>query len=190
MPASLVLRPFARPDFDRLLAYGTTEELLQLWAGGFFTYPLDVAQLERYLLMDIGDPPTSRAFTALDRAGVPVGHIRLTRIDRLNRVAAVAHVLVFDEFRGRGFGREMLTQVLRIGFDELGLHRIELLVFDFNQPAVAAYQHAGMVIEGRLRDVRQMGDTHWSVYEMSMLEDEWHNRQGTRQHLPLDNPLT
>jgi len=30
-----------------------------------------------------------------------------------------------------------------------------------------------MKIEGLLRDVRQVGDVFWSVYSMSILEDEW-----------------
>lgn len=173
MPPSLRLRRFGRPDFDRLLAYAASEELLHQWAGGLFTFPLTVAQLERYLLTAIGDPPTTRLFTAVDPAGAALGHIELTRIDRRHRAASVARVLVYAEYRGQGIGREMLTQVLRIGFEELGLHRIELFVFDFNQAAIAAYQHAGMLIEGHLRDVRRIGDVYWSVYQMSMLESEW-----------------
>ena len=49
-------------------------------------------------------------------------------------------------------------------------------MFDFNQPAIRAYEHAGMKIEGLLRDVRVVGDEFWSVYQMSMLEDEWRSR--------------
>ena len=176
MPASIRLRPFGRADFDRLLASAESPEFVYQWAGPLFTYPLDRPQLERYLLTATGNPPTTRLFTAIDEAETPVGHIELTRIDRHNRGASVARVLVFAEQRGRGIGRAMLTQVLRVGFEELGLHRLELLVFDFNQAAIRAYEHAGMIIEGRLRDVRNVGETFWSVYQMSMLEDEWRSR--------------
>ncbi len=176
MTAALRLRRFERGDFARLIACATSEEALLQWAGGLFTFPLDVPQLERYLLTGVGDPPTTRLFTAVDSAGTPLGHIELTRIDRRHRAASVARVLVFAEFRGQGVGREMLSQVLRCGFEELGLHRIELNVFDFNQPAIAAYQHAGMTIEGHLRDVRRVGEAYWSLYQMSILEDEWRRR--------------
>ena len=175
-PRPLQLRRFERADFPRLLAEAVSPEFLQQWAGGLFVYPLDVAQLERYLLTAVGDPPSNRLYTALDEAGQPVGHIELARIDRRNRSASVARVLVFAERRGQGYGSALLTQALRVGFDELGLHRIELVVFDFNRPAVAAYQRAGMVIEGHLRDVRLMGDGYWSVYQMSMLETDWRGR--------------
>ena len=173
MPASIHLRPFGRADFDQLIASAESAEFTYQWAGPLFTYPLDRPQLERYLLTAIGSPPTTRLFTALDEHELPVGHIELTRIDHHNRTASVARVLVFAGQRGQGIGRAMLTQVLRVGFEELGLHRIELFVFDFNQAAVRAYERAGMVIEGRLRDVRKVGDSYWSVYQMSMLEAEW-----------------
>ncbi len=176
MAVSVHFRPFGRADFDRLLANAESPEFVYQWAGPLFTYPLNRAQLERYLLTATGNPPTTRLFTALNETETPVGHIELTRIDRHNRAASVARVLVFAEQRGRGVGRAMLTEVLRVGFDELGLHRIELLVFDFNQAAVRAYEHAGLSIEGRLRDVRKVGETFWSVYQMSMLEDEWRSR--------------
>ena len=174
------LRRFERGDFDRLIAAAISPEFLVQWAGGLFTYPLDIAQLERYLLTGVGNPPTSKLFTGLDEAGTAVGHIELTRIDRRNLVASIARVLVFDPYRGQGLGRQLLTAALRVGFDELNLHRIELNVFDFNQPAVAAYRRAGMVVEGRLRDTRKVGDTYWSVYQMSMLADEWRGQPAGR----------
>jgi len=173
VPATIQLRPFGRPDFDQLLQEGGTPEFLYQWAGALFQHPLNRVQLERYLLTGIGNPPSTLLYTARDEADTAVGHIELTRIDRRNRCASVARVLAYAGHRGQGVGREMLTQVLRVGFEELGLHRVELLVFDFNQPALQAYAHAGMKIEGLLRDVRQVGDVFWSVYSMSILEDEW-----------------
>ena len=177
MPPSISLRPFGRADFDHLLANAESPEFLFQWSGPLFTFPLDRGQLERYLLTGIGDPPTTRLFSAIDEAGAPVGHIELTRIDHRNRTASMTRVLIFSKHRGKGFGREMVTQALRVGFEELGMHRLELLVFDFNRAAIAAYEHAGMTIEGRLRDVRKVGDEFWSVLQMSMLEDEWRSRE-------------
>lgn len=60
-----------------------------------------------------------------------------------------------------------------MGFTELGLHRIDLIVFDFNVSAIKCYEKAGFKTEGLKRDIRKMGDEFWSAYEMSILEDEW-----------------
>ena len=123
MPASIHLRPFGRADFDALIAEQGTPEFLFQWAGPLFTHPLNRVQLERYLLTGIGDPPNNLLYTAIDEAGTSVGHIELSRIDRRNRCATVARVLVFGEHRGQGLGRAMLIQAMRVGFEELALNR-------------------------------------------------------------------
>ena len=62
---------------------------------------------------------------------------------------------------------------MTVVFEDLGMHRVELVVFDFNSPAIRLYTKLGFVEEGRLRDARAMGDEFWSLYQMSILEDEW-----------------
>jgi RimJ/RimL family protein N-acetyltransferase len=171
-PGPLTLRPFDRSDFDRLISWIESPELLMQWAGPIFTYPLDPPQLDRYRLLASGDPPTRYIYTAL-AGDAPVGHIELSQIDRRHSSATLARVLIAPGQRGRGLGRQMVTQALAIGFDTLGLHRIDLNVFDFNHAAVACYRQAGFVPEGRLRDARRVGDAWWSVIVMSMLDSDW-----------------
>jgi len=170
----MVLRSFDRSDFTRLLSWVQTPDQLYQWAGPLFSFPLSADQLDRYLLLATGDPPTHRIFTALAaNGGEPVGHIELSRIDRLHRSASLSRVMVAPDRRGQGLGQQMVRLALAIAFDELRLHRIELYVFDFNHAAIACYEHAGLVREGVLRDARRVGDEYWSVVQMSMLESEW-----------------
>ncbi len=75
--------------------------------------------------------------------------------------------------RGRGIGVRMMKEILRVAFDELHLHRVSLGVFDFNTSAIACYEKAGFKKEGLLREIRKIGDEYWSLWEMSILEDEW-----------------
>jgi RimJ/RimL family protein N-acetyltransferase len=67
----------------------------------------------------------------------------------------------------------MIKEILKIAFDELQLHRVSLGVFDFNFSAIACYEKAGFIKEGLLRDSRKNGDEYWSLWEMSILENEW-----------------
>ncbi len=62
---------------------------------------------------------------------------------------------------------------MKVAFEDLGMHRVELVVFDFNSPAIRLYTKLGFVEEGRLRESQAMGDEFWSLYQMSILEDEW-----------------
>jgi RimJ/RimL family protein N-acetyltransferase len=173
----MVLRPFQRSDFPHLIGWVESPDFLFQWAGPIFNYPLDSAQLERYYLLATGNPPTRRIYTAvLPEAGaaeVAVGHIELSNIDRRHRSATLARVLIGPAWRGRGCGQQMVTLALAIAFEELRLHRVDLYVFDFNQAAIGCYERAGLVREGRLRDARRVGDSYWSVVQMSLLEDEW-----------------
>ena len=67
----------------------------------------------------------------------------------------------------------MISAVLRIGFQELKLHRISLGVYDFNTAALRCYQRSGFVHEGLQRDVLRYEDEWWSLIEMGILENEW-----------------
>ncbi|MDQ0230061.1 RimJ/RimL family protein N-acetyltransferase [Metabacillus malikii] len=78
--------------------------------------------------------------------------------------------------RGKGIGQLMMTQILKVAFEEHNLHRVSLGVFDFNFLAIACYESVGFVKEGLLRDARKMGEQYWSLWEMSMLKDEWEKR--------------
>jgi RimJ/RimL family protein N-acetyltransferase len=172
------LRRFDHSDFSRLIGWMESPEALMQWSG-VFTWPLDERQLQDYLSASLGENPIRRIYTVLEAGrGEPVGHIELNNIDERNRSATVSRVLVGDpKLRGQGLGRAMVEATLRIGFGEMGLHRIDLVVFDFNAPAIACYERAGFVVEGRERDVRRMGGGYWSALRMGILEDQWRRHQ-------------
>src|SRR4030042_1070312 len=176
----IVLRPFARPDLARLIGWVASPAFLLQWAGPLFTYPLDTKQLERYLQESQGDQPTRRIFTAVDaEMGAAVGHIEIAKPDSRNRSATLSRVLVGDpNGRGKGTGVQMVRRTLEVGFDRLKLHRIDLVVFDFNAGAIACYQRAGFVTEGRLREARRFGEEYWTLVQMSILEQEWRAGSG------------
>ncbi len=173
------LRPFERNDFDRLMGWIKSPEFLLQWAGPVFTYPLDQNQLKQYIQGTEGKPPNRRIFKAVEiRNQQVVGHIELNEIDLKNKSATLCRVLVGEPSeRRKGIGIQMVKKVVEFGFNKLWLHRIDLLVFDFNFPAMKCYEKAGFVKEGHLREVRRIKDEYWSSYLMSILEDEWRAQQ-------------
>ncbi|MEJ5200790.1 MAG: GNAT family protein [Anaerolineales bacterium] len=172
---SVELKPFDRSDFGRLIRWIPNAEAMMMWCGPFFTFPLDVKQLEEYYQSGLINPPLRKIFKAVDaKTHEVIGHIELNNIDWRNLSATVSKVLIGEaNWRGQGYGTQMVQQLLRIAFDELRLHRVSLYVFDFNQPAIACYKKAGFEIEGYLRDYRKVGETYWSSYLMAILESDW-----------------
>jgi len=176
------LKPFEQNDFTRLIGWTRSPEFLLQWAGPIFTYPVDQKQLEQYLQGTEGDPPRRRIFKAVEMGNQQVvGHIELNEVDSKNRSATLCRVLVGEPSeRRKGIGIQMVKKIVEYGFNTLVLHRIDLLVFDFNFPAIQCYQKAGFVKEGRLREARRIKDEYWSSYLMSILENEWKARQKNR----------
>jgi RimJ/RimL family protein N-acetyltransferase len=70
-----------------------------------------------------------------------------------------------------------LTRVAQLGFDELRLHRIELVVFFFNEPAWRCYKVIGFEEEGRAREARVATNGYWDLIYMALLEDSYHMQQ-------------
>lgn len=170
------LEYFTKDDFDLLIQWINTEEILQNWTGSMFSFPLDHEKLEWYL-KDANDINTSDVliYKAIDTTnGETIGHISLGSISRKNNSARISRVLVGNTCeRGKGYCKGMIQAILQVGFEELRLHRIELGVYSTNTAAIRCYESCGMVKEGEFRDILKHGDEYWSLTEMSILEDEW-----------------
>lgn len=103
----------------------------------------------------------------------PIGNTSFMNINWADRHAEVGILIGEKEFWSRGYGREAMKLMLRHGFNTLNLHRVFLRVYDFNLRGIKAYEYAGFVHEGRLRqDVYRDGQYH-DVLLMSVLRDEW-----------------
>ncbi|MEO8794312.1 MAG: GNAT family protein [Daejeonella sp.] len=170
------LEYFTSADFLQLIQWVDNEDLLINWAGSQFKFPLTEEKLHRYLKFtnDLEESGTL-VYKAVDSlSGETVGHISLSVIDRPNRSARITRVLVGDpNSRGKGIGSEIMRAMLKIGFEDLKLHRMSLGVYDFNISGIKCYQNCGFNIDGTLRDIKKRNDVYWSIVEMSILEDEY-----------------
>lgn len=175
------LRNFEQADFQQLINWVDSPEFLLQWAGPSFRFPLNEQQLKKYLLEANQEHSKALAFSViLEATGELIGHISLGSIERENKSARVGRVLIGDKnVRGKGIGQQMMTEILKIAFNDLKLHRVSLGVFDFNHSAIACYEKIGFKKEGLLRESRKIGDQYWSLWEMSILDYEWeaiHNK--------------
>ena len=76
----------------------------------------------------------------------------------------------------KGYGSDAVATLVRFGFEEMNLNRIELRVFDFNERAQASYRKCGFVEEGRMRQSHYADGAYCDVVVMSVLRDEWVSR--------------
>jgi RimJ/RimL family protein N-acetyltransferase len=173
------LKYFERSDFKQLINWIDSPEFLLQWGGPEFDYPLNESQLEKYIENANNDTSDTLVYKVIHKeTGNVIGHISLGKIDRKNKSARIGKVLVGDKnMRGQGIGQLMVKEILKIAFEELKLHRVSLGVFDFNKSAIACYEKVGFKKEGLLRDCRKIGNEYWSLWEMSILENEWFDKK-------------
>jgi len=172
---------FTKDDFEQLIQWIDTESLLISWSGSLFSFPLTQSSMEWYL-RDTNDLNTSGAlvYKAVEtETGETIGHISLGGISRKNKSARISRVLIGNAAnKGKGYCKQMITEVLKVGFDEMQLHRISLGVYDYNTAALKCYQAAGFSIEGTMREVLLHEGKWWSLIEMGILENEWQQKIG------------
>jgi RimJ/RimL family protein N-acetyltransferase len=171
LTSTLRLRVATTEDLQTASGWIDSPSDLLQWAGTAFTYPLDDDRIEAHLDATHGSSPARRAFAAVGDTGRIAGYVELDRIDRQNRSARVARVVVATERRGEGRATEMVRRVAERGFETLDLHRIGLRVFDFNEAVIACYENWGFTRDGTLRDARRTDDgAFWSLLVTSRLK--------------------
>lgn len=76
-----------------------------------------------------------------------IGTCQLRGIDMRNYVATLS-IIIAGNNSGKGYGTDAVNQLLRFGFLELNLNRIQLEVYEDNKAAIALYEKCGFKKEG------------------------------------------
>jgi RimJ/RimL family protein N-acetyltransferase len=167
------LRPLELEDCRTLHSWIASADALFQWSGPWdFRWPFDVGQLRRDLEL-AGE--RRRVYAAVDPGGELVGHAMLT-VRHDHRLGVIGRVLIDPGRQSSGLGTALMREMVAVGFDQLGLHRLQLGVYDFNLGAIACYERNGFVIEGRLRDSTRGSTGYWNGYLMALLEPEYRAR--------------
>jgi RimJ/RimL family protein N-acetyltransferase len=105
-----------------------------------------------------------------------IGSCAFSQVDGENG-SAMFHITIGEKDAwGRGYGTEATQLMLDHAFGTLGLHRIGLSVFEFNERAIRAYRRCGFVVEGRARESIWRDGKWWDELAMSVLASEWRQR--------------
>lgn len=126
---------------------------------------------ERHLqTLSSGD---ARYFVSGPESGAMQAFAILRGIEEASRSIELKRLVVATT--GRGLGRQILKELMRIIFEEFQAHRMYLDVYEDNARARHVYESLGFVYEGIMREAGERDGEFISLHLMSMLDREFLN---------------
>ncbi len=170
------LRRHARENYRLYGEWYGDEEIWRLtsWAAS----PLSLSAAERLFEdRELSSTDDSFAIHLKDKED-PIGVVSLMNISEANSSAELSVIVGDPDDRRQGYGAEAMRMLLDYAFEKLGMNRVGLSVFEFNEDAISTYERLGFREEGRLRGALKRDGAFHDAILMSILEPEW--REGAR----------
>jgi RimJ/RimL family protein N-acetyltransferase len=171
----LLLRPLAMSDADALLAYRGRDDVSRYVPFEPMSRDDIVERIAgRWARTELTDEGQSLTLGAqLAETGELAGDVVLFWHSREHAGGELGYVFN-PALAGRGYATEAAGAMLRLGFSELGLHRIVARIDERNEPSLRLARRLGMRQEARLvRNERFKGE--WSTeVDFAMLAEEWY----------------
>jgi ribosomal-protein-alanine N-acetyltransferase len=169
----VTLREFRSDDAADSLAIVGDDQVTQ-WLS-FDSRDLDAAQaMIDGAVQRAQDEPRTEYYLAVTGEGdelVGFSRLALTGV----KAAKLGYAVRADRW-GKGYATDTARQMVRFGFDELGLHRISAAIGPDNTASIAVVNKIGMRQEGRLRDHVFTNGAWRDSLLFSILEQEWNPR--------------
>lgn len=173
----LVLRTFSLGDVDDVWDYQRRPEVARFLRWEARTRPQTHASVEQMIgecaLVAAGDCLTRAV--ALPDGGPVVGQVELVWLSPQDGQGEVGFIF-HPAYGGRGLATEAATAMLRIGFEDLGLHRIIGRCAAQNAASARLLQRLGMRREAHFVGNARFKGGWREELVFALLEDEWRAR--------------
>ena len=170
------LRALERSDVPQYYEWVNDPEVT---AGLTLSLPMSTVDEEKWFESSTQRPQETRPLVIEVREGdgwQMVGNCSFIDLDWVARSAEFGIMIGDKTVWNQGYGTETVLLLLRHGFNTLNLNRIGLKVFADNERAIRAYEKAGFVREGRMRQAVYRQGRYKDVLFMSVLREEWNAR--------------
>lgn len=176
----LLLRPFQSDDLDRLYDIQSRPEVVRYlyWGPRTLDEVRDVLERKKtqHTVAEQGD---ALALAVVRRdSGVLVGEVLLIYTSEEHRQGEIGYVFHPDA-AGRGFATEAAEVMLRLGFEELGLHRIVGRLDGRNVASARLLERLGMRREAHFVQNEFVKGEWTDEVVYAMLAEEWKAREAT-----------
>ena len=159
--------PLERRHVERTLEWANDADIMRLMDRAS---PVSAAEHEEWFA-SLADRPDCQYFAIETASGQHIGNVWLWAIDRRHRKAELRVVIGDAEARGKRLGSDAIDLACVYGFQRLGLRRIYAYVLAINPAARRAFERAGFLLEGTLRDDRWTGDRFVDALLLARVSD-------------------
>lgn len=168
----LVLRRFEGGDLDAFHAYHSLPETARFLPGPAKTYTQSMERVGHYanFVFEKEGDWVALAIEAACEPGLQ-GEVVLKWLP--GRGQGEVGWTLSPAARGKGYGTEAAGAVLRLGFEELGLHRIEARLDELNVASASLCGRLGMRLEARHVDKWHYKGQWATELIYAILADEW-----------------
>ena len=170
----LILRKIKQSDAGDMFSYASLSCVTRYLSWS--EHP-DILHTKRYLAYLDTQYRAGRFFdfAIVDRAsGRMIGTIGFVSFDETNAAAEAGYVL-HPDFWGKGVMTEALSRLIRFGFEELSLHRIEASFMPANAASRRVMEKCGMTFEGIRRGARFVKGAYIDVGTCAILLEDFTN---------------
>jgi len=168
----LRLRDFTVDDWPAVLAYQRDPRYLRLYEWPDRTPEAVQAFVQMFIDQQRTQPRTRFQLAVTLRAtGELIGNCGIRRDSPTSHEAEIGYELSPDQW-GHGYASEAVAEIVRFGFDELGVHRITAWLVADNVASARVLEKNGFQLEGRLRDKEQYKGRYWDVLMYARLDND------------------
>lgn len=160
----VTLRPLEKTDLDRSLQW-LTDPLVNKYLSQNFK-ELTVRQEEQWFKY-IKDSNQDIVFAILETASnTHIGNCALHKIDQKRRSCELGIVIGEKDYWDRGFGTDAVKVIVNFAIGELGLSKVWLNVYTYNQRAIKVYENCGFKLLRVLKRNHLYNGKYWDTLIM------------------------
>lgn len=169
----LILRRFIYEDADDMLKIWVSKpEIQYMYSEPIYTTKNEVNELLDKYISGYANKNTYRWAIIESKSQKCIGQIAFYLVDTKNHFAEIEYCIGTD-FQRKGYMTEAVNAIIKYGFEEIKLHKIQISTKSINIPSKRVIEKCGFTYEGTLRDYFYFNGEYIDRLYFSMIESEY-----------------
>lgn len=169
----LILRKFEYSDDEAMLKYWVADEKIQfLYSEPIYSTKDEVKELLDKYINSYTQDNYYRWAIIFKENNQCIGQIAYFLVDDKNHFAEIEYC-IGREFQRMGLATEATKAIIKVGFENINLHKVQICHKFINIPSKKVIKKCGFLYEGTLRDYFYMDGEYVDRLYYSILKSEY-----------------